>query len=165
MRGQSGSRGAVTYVDQVLADSDGDGVVTLTVQSAVPFRSVFAVVDQTSGGYAVKTPNGFPVLPLLEDGSQPLVMVDGQRQISVQKSQVQMLLVRPGVGVWNRLLSDGRPADGDGLADGKVVGLAAGSTVEYGSSSLDGFLDGDILVLIDGYFVSVYAARIGAVAQ
>src|SRR5205814_1984472 len=103
MRGRTGFKATMIRVERVVADADGDGVVALDLPSRIPYRSVFAVVDYGTGAYRVATPPGFPILPLVD--KEPIVANNGQlKRIVLNRPAAQMLLVRPGVGVWGQVL-------------------------------------------------------------
>ena len=136
-------------VERVVADADGDGVVALDLPSRIPYRSVFAVVDYGTGAYRVATPPGFPILPLVD--KEPIVANNGQlKRIVLNRPAAQMLLVRPGVGVWGQVL-------GDGTGSAEQAVSVAGTD----SPNVSKFEAGDVLVLVDPNWVSIYAARVG----
>jgi hypothetical protein len=95
---------------KIVADDDADGSIALTVDE-LPVTSVWAVVDLRSGGYAVAAPAGFALrrMNLPTHGWR-----GGLQHVDFRGDYLEVLVVRPGVGVWTLRASEGGTNDGDG---------------------------------------------------
>lgn len=94
---------------------DGSTTAELPWGGAVPVRSAFVAVDLETGRAATGSPH--PSGLRLGEGGRarsegPGVVVPGQF--------LQILVVRPGGGVWHGAVADGALEDLDGSADGAV---------------------------------------------
>lgn len=98
-----------TRVQQVAA-VDGTGQTVFDLGRPLPQRSLWAAVDLTSGAYVIATPPGFPLvetaLPAAALASGPL---GDQLTDAVDSSEI--LLVRPGQGVWGATVGRGGDLD------------------------------------------------------
>lgn len=157
----------VRRLDKTVTDDDGDGIVTIDIGAPVPWKSIFAAVDFSSGRYVLSTPNTgmFPLLPLLLD-SKPLV-ADSQgvlRQIVVRHRVCEMLHVRPGVGAWGQLLADGNKFDTDLTSNGRATANVAGGVGlgEGTPAAPSSFEPGDVVVLIDRQRMESWATTVGS---
>jgi len=161
MHGQRGFKSTMVRVDKMLPDDNGDGIVTMTLPTTVPYRSVFAVVDFTTGHYTTVAPAGFEIYPALEQS--PVVQSGAELMLSIPHPALQMLFVRPNGGVWGQVLVDGSVNDSDGLSDGTVTYQAAHSVPLQGSGTqaATAFQSGDVVFLIDSNWVTIYATRVG----
>ena len=107
---------------EVLADADGDGVVTYEPKRGIPFRSVWAGVDLQSGSIAVAAPEGYELQhsnvllgKLKNDG-------DGlPAALEVDRFSVHVLLVRPGKGAWLYMGAQGGAKDRGNGRDGLLT--------------------------------------------
>ncbi|MGB5402022.1 MAG: hypothetical protein WBO71_17555, partial [Thermoanaerobaculia bacterium] len=96
--------------------ADGvDGSAELNLDRTVPQKSIWTVVDGTTGEFALAAPEGFPLREKTFDVSKGLAVgPDGLLNRLVAKSQrLFILLVRPEVSAWRVLVTDGGPADDD----------------------------------------------------
>jgi hypothetical protein len=108
---------------QVLTDDDGDGTVRYPVEGGVPLRSLWAVVDLTSGDYDEAAPEGFGLRRVNWRGRGPLRRADGKDAIEDRRPRLELLVVRPKVGAWSLRIRDGEASDGNGVIDGRVEGV------------------------------------------
>ena len=159
-----GYRVTVRRFDETRLDDDGDGVVDLDIKEKVPWKTVFAAIDFTSGRFAMATPEGFPLLPmtLSEDP------VAGERgvldRIVVLHRFCDVLLVRPGVGAWGQILADGNKSDEDRLSNSRAMlkisrAVAIADDLPPAPSTIE---PGDVVVLIDSQKMESYAVEVGA---
>ena len=156
-------RVTVRRFDKVVADDDRDGSVVLDIGEKLPWKSIFAAVDFSTGRYALATPEGFPLMPI---PFKKEIMVANKGQLDhllIEHRFCYMALVRPGGGFWGQILGDGNKYDEDGAGDGKVTADVARSV------SIDGdvpapakFEKGDILMLIDPTRMQSYAVEVGS---
>lgn len=106
----------MSRIVRVVADEDRDGIVALDAE--LPASSVWAVVDLATGEYAVARPEGaLPLRELTEHGSG---WGNGSGHLDFNVSEVDVLLVRPGSGVWELQCQQGGARDGDGLANNNL---------------------------------------------
>jgi hypothetical protein len=116
------ARGGVNHVtrsaDLLTADlADGSGKHTF--KSDIVKRSVWAVIDVTTGHGLVASPSGAGISRASDE--IPGVKVDstGAASLFVDNAHaVDLTVVRPKVGAWNGRASDGGPADKDEVSDG-----------------------------------------------
>ena len=108
---------------EVLADEDGDGTIRYPVGQAIPLRSLWAVVDLTSGDQDVAAPEKLGVRKVNWRGRGLQKRHDGRDAVEDQRSLSELLVVRPKVGAWALRVGDGGESDGDGEIDGRVEGI------------------------------------------
>ncbi len=111
----------VTHVRSA-AEANDDGRAELASPVPGPAAAVWTVVDIASGGFAAGRP---------ED---PAVVVDlptaawqvggdgiGADRLVVGRTQLDLVLVRPGAGAWGTSAGDGGVADADEASDGTLT--------------------------------------------
>lgn len=158
-----GYRVTVRRFDKTVSDDDQNGKVVLDIGEKIPWKTIFVAIDYTSGRFAIATPDGFPLLPI-QFKKDFMVANNGQLDHLVFEHRfLDMLLVRPGVGVWGQLLGDGNKFDEGSKGDGKVVGNVARSVPLGGDVPAPKKFDkGDVLVLIDSLHMQAYAVEVGS---
>ncbi len=104
---------------EVIADEDGDGLVRYEVEAGVVRSSAWWVVDLATGEAAVAAPEGFPVrwVPAEEETLPAAPAVEPELALA-QRSRLEILLVRKGVGLWRQSAADGGRGDADASPDG-----------------------------------------------
>lgn len=128
----------------------------------VPLKSVWAVVDLSTGAYAVGAPSGFFLRQVAFPGRGFEVGAPGLvNRLRHRFSFVDMLVVRPGVGAWWLRAHDVGPHDHDG-ADDDVSTTSLEDMEPMGASPPppDRFGKDDILVVIDPRTLRFYATRL-----
>lgn len=151
-------------------DDDGDGVVTLELGEPVPPASAWVVIDLASGEMGLAAPEGSPAaeVPFPPDGIQ--VGADGPQGVVPDRfldarSQLSLLVVRPGTGAWWERLGDGGEADDDGQTDGVVTAsLEKLPALGDGGPAPAHLAAGDLVVAIDPDRLELYATRLSAAA-
>jgi hypothetical protein len=142
-----------------------DGSSTFPLDERVPSRSVWVVVDLSTGEYTVATPAGFPLRDRSPAGRE---LNPGIARISLgvgnrPTDRARVVLVRPGVGAWSMTAWDGGDGDADGQTNGaptlSLTGLAPIGTSPAPPHAL---LKGDILVAIRPLDLSFFAVRVAA---
>jgi len=149
----------VTRIQEVVEDFDGDGVAVLLTGAPIPTSSLWIAVELTTGDAAVVAPGGYRLRTI---GTDPRQFRRGLARIAVERTDLEVLAVRPGVGAWYQSVSDGGDNDDDGEADGTVTPALA-SLQALGDSPpipLGGFETGDILAAIDVRAMELLAVRI-----
>ena len=146
----------------VLADSLGEARFDLEDGQPVPLKSVWTVVDLSSGAYGVAAPEGFHLTEIgfpgqgFEVGAPGLV-----NRLRQRFNWADSLLARPGVGAWRYRGADGSPDDEDGRADGALVtGLESYEPLGSSPEPPDRFAADDVLVVIDPLDLRFYATRL-----
>lgn len=96
----------------VMADDDGDGVVRWEV--VVPHLSVWTAVDLKTGAFAAGGPAGFGLeLMTLPKGAWR----GGVAHVDLRRDLVDVVLVRPHVGIWTLRAFEGGSHDADGISN------------------------------------------------
>jgi hypothetical protein len=108
---------------EVLEDDDGDGMIRYPVEQGIPVRSLWAVVDLTSGDSDTVSPAAFGTRRVNWRGHGLRRRGDGKDAVEDQRTLVELLVVRPAVGAWALRVSDGNGSDGDGRIDGRLEGI------------------------------------------
>jgi hypothetical protein len=152
--------------ETVAADDDRDGAVRLDLGREVPLVSIWVVVDLTTGAAAVAAPEGFPLRRIELPGHGAVSGGTGPDRLELNRGYLELLVARPGLGVWGATVGDGGEADDDGAYDGRVaVALAhlrADGTSPAAPQSLG---PGDLLVVIDPNEMEVAVSQIPGAAR
>ena len=149
---------------EVVGDDDGDGQVALDLKRPVARRSVWIAVDLASGDSDAAAPEGFRLKKVNFRGRGLAARSDGRDVIEEDRPLVELLVARPGVGVWTARLGDGGPDDEDGAADGKLAAaldhmepLAGTRTPAPAQFEKD-----DVVVLVDPNALEMTLVKVGA---
>ena len=155
-------RAEVSYKRELLSDTDGDGAVTYSLEREAASTSVWAFVDVTSGAAAVVSPDGEAFRevespfgdPFSHDGAEVVLMDDARRELD-------LLYVRPAVGAWQFLASDGNSEDRDGSSNGRLrVHLRDLREMGGGGRAVTQVLAGDVVVGLDRYKGEFFVAEL-----
>lgn len=115
----------------VLTDEDRDGVVTLTLDEVLPRASAFVVVDFDSGAFVLASPAGFTPKQI---ELPSLVWRGGVSYIDLRREYLDVLFVRPRVGVWRAEMRQGGARDADGSNDANLRAALASMPPLLGTS-------------------------------
>lgn len=141
-------QGYVTKIGRAreVAEAGEDGVAALELAADVPVRSIWAVVDLTSGELAIAGPEDSPLLLLdLPPGALPADSEGRRDRLVDRREGVDLLVVRPGIGAWAGTVRDGGEKDLDAADDGWLaVGWAGLEPVVGEPRPPDEVVDGDI---------------------
>jgi len=153
---------SVTYAHRVMTvEADAAGNSRLELDVDVAPRSVWAVVDITSGRYTVASTFPLSALPfpstsLKKNGQNELHDIDSAF------GMVDILVVRPGTGAWDYSNSEDGPADEHGHAKGRTL-----SNVERFRPASDPDLKpirnlrkGDVLILFEPVRMLYFATQV-----
>jgi hypothetical protein len=149
-------------VREVLADQDGDGIVTYELKPAVPRFSVWLAVDLATGSTA--TASGEDVDPAVATIQPDRLLRDGPGLAALEipngDSSI-VALVRPRVGAWTSRLEDGGIGDSDESADGAITASFQDLAVAGGGPQAPvAALTGDIVAVIDLRTLTLSLSRI-----
>jgi hypothetical protein len=149
---------------EVVGDDDGDGTVALKLGRPVALRSVWIAVDLGSGDSDAAAPEGFRLKKVNFHGRGLTARSAGRDAIEEGRPLVELLVARPGVGVWTARLGDGGPGDEDGAADGKLA-AALDRMEPLGGTRMPApaqFEKDDVVVLIDPNALEMTLVKVGA---
>jgi hypothetical protein len=137
---------------QVLTDEDGDGTIVYEPGGGVPLRSVWVAIDLANGSIASVYPAGNELTARALSGDE--VGRDAEsRAIAVreQRLNLDVLLVRPGTGVWIRRAREGGSTDSDHSRDGLLtVNFSDAQALDTAYGSAPTHLQaGDVVAAID----------------
>ncbi len=154
--------GVIVRREALVADQDGDGTVRFELDRAVPFRSIWAAVDLTSGEFAVATPAGYPLRELKLNPNAFHSRGNGKLDLFGEGREFLALFVaRPGAGSWVMTVYDGGAEDEDGPANLAVtMDPAAMTPVGDSPPAPDAFAGGDVFVAIDPNAMDAVAIRL-----
>jgi hypothetical protein len=148
----------------VLADDDADGTVALDAE--VTPNSVWIAVDLANGAaVAVAPPGG-----VVRDGTdlQPVVERESStamRRLRAQSKLLDLLVVRPGRGVWYGFACDGGGGDADATHDGLLrLDRSAFRRLAGSGDAPDTLGTTDLVVAVDPETLRVVTRRIGQLA-
>lgn len=149
---------------EVAADEDGDGAVSLTLDREVPLRSIWVAVDLASGEYAAASPEGYPLREVAFRGRG--LGRDNARADRVEdvRSYAEVMVVRPGEGAWGLTVGDGSEADEDGQADGRIAAALdrLRPVAAEGANPPQRFDPKDVVILIDPNQMELTVVKAGA---
>lgn len=112
--------------------------------SAVPPRSIWAAVDESTGAFVLGSPSE-ELIPM----PTRTALAEGTGGVALADHWLEVLLVRPGGGHWGGTVIDGSPSDRDGQADGKIELDPASLQPLADAPTLAAWVAGDVLITID----------------
>jgi len=164
-RGFNGFTGYFLRRDEIVADTDGDGVVRLELELPLAqVRSVWAAVDVTSGELGVGVPEGTELLASALP--REAIGIDGAGLTVPVRRWAYLLWVRPGraadAGVWGTIVGDGGAYDDDGVENrsirGRVESFVAIAPRENAPPAR--LADGDVVLMVDPETLEITTARL-----
>jgi hypothetical protein len=148
---------------QVVSDDDGDGIVTFDLGHPISPRSLWVIVDVTSGTYAIAAPPGSPVIvarhaPMLLQKTD----LDAADQIAADHVAMSVLWVRSGPSgtVWRVRAADGGATDEDHHNNGSAVVSTVAFTAIVGHDQPPKKLKKDDLIIVLDPFEMTYSAAV-----
>jgi len=154
----SGYATTTVHRQEILSDADGKGIVRFELGREVPFKSVWFAVDLDTGQFAVAAPEGFP---LREVPFPARAIPAALNRLELQRSLVEVVLVRPAVGAWAVRVGDGGALDEDREADG-TLRAALSNLTPLGESPAppERLRPDDLLLVIDPQTLVYLTARL-----
>jgi hypothetical protein len=146
---------------EILTDPDHDGVTRFLAK--IPFRSVWIAIDFLTGQFATGSRPGFAPGALTLPAAVLKADVDGIVGIfDHDQLAVDLLIVRPGKGVWRLRAFEGGGSDDDGLRNGRVTvraekALPVAGTTDPPPKRLK---EGDVLAVIDPMRLEVHVRAV-----
>ncbi len=144
-----------------MVDGDGDGVVNYLANSNLVEKSIWAVVDATTGDVTVDAPDGYTPQEVLIN---PYTLIQAGEKLIDSREQLEILIVRPGVGAWHRRIQDGGPADEGLESDGMVMTSVGALNLIWSATNkpptLKNVKAGDLVVGIDPVSMVYYQLEI-----
>lgn len=146
--------------EEVLYDLDGDGLVALELPGGVPEASVWVGLDPDTGDDAVAAPGGRALRELVLPAT---AIPDTLDRLDLTMPMAEILVLRPGVGVWGMRAGDGGASDADLEADGTLrAALAEMWPVADSPLPPATWAPGDVLVVVDPQDLRLVIVRLTA---
>jgi hypothetical protein len=113
-------RTSTHLIEKIVVDTSSTGHVVLTKATAAT-AAIWCATDLTTGHSITGTPSAFEnrTLPA-QSYSLKKTSAGVIDRIGVGRSLVEVVLARPGGGVWTATVGDGTPSDADGQVNGRV---------------------------------------------
>jgi hypothetical protein len=148
---------------EVIVDEDRDGVVRLDLGSTDRKVGIWAVVDVESGSYAVGPTPGYDVENVGLDARGLKRDNAGQlRKFEWPLSEMEILLVRPGVGAWYLYAAKHGPDDEQkDSPDALRIDVEKMSPLGGASEKAKGLRNGDVLAIIDPRWMQYGVLEVG----
>jgi hypothetical protein len=157
---RAGPLNRITRRERIDVDG-GKGSVTYQLDRKVPTASIWAVVDLTSGAYAVASP-GRAIPPETQLPAQAFVNgSQGQPAVLAADAELaEVLVARPGAGAWVLTVRRGESLDTGHGADQKTR-VAFSSMHPVGSTTAppSALQAGDVVIVVDSLHMTFSAAR------
>lgn len=150
--------------DGFIADDDRDGVVTIELGARPALRSVWGIVDVSSGASSVAAPEGFTsaLMDPRDRMNKARGIVGSLDAVEIERNELEILLVRPGVGAWRLTANDGGAADADRSANRMVRAALNAMTALGPSGSPPSRVEpGDVAIALDPEELSHYQIIVG----
>lgn len=161
------STGWVNRVDTLatlVTDSDGDGIAILELDEPAVDRSIWAVVDVTSGEAIVVSP-GMAGIPLEVEALELVKRGQGGvfNELGDDREVLDLAVVRPGEGAWFTRAWDGGTNDQDHQSNGRIrIKLQNMEAMDGSSARLNVFDVGDVLIGLNRQTFEFYAVQIAS---
>ena len=133
------------------AYSDKMNRATLKVETGIASNSVWAAVVLSDGQTAFAAAPGGTLHVEAMSSDQALIWEDKKIvALSVPGRFLEVLLVRPGGGVWSAVAGDGGASDAEGVVDGKITMSIDRFEAELGTRvQTSTLVAGDVVIAID----------------
>lgn len=137
---------------EFVVDGDQDGRVELDPPGGLERASMWAVVDLSTGIWAVAGPQGSPIRAVESRMKRlPATFSSERSRVQLAGRSLEVFAVRPKVGAWRLPASDAGSADRDGTPDGNLVVDFAESTPIGASPELESVRKGDLILAFEPY--------------
>jgi hypothetical protein len=147
----------------VEATADASGVARMELDQPVPLAAIWVAVDQTTGGSVAAPSPGFEATPVALSPS--LARPDGAGQLKKVEwpfAEMELLLVRPGAGVWHLYAAKYSALDENRLSEGALrLDLDRMQAFQGSSQSPATVKAGDVIVMIDPRWMQYGVLQVG----
>jgi len=146
-----------------IAEADAKGGLSLPFDIALSGNSAWVAVDLAAGDVGFGAPEGTSWRQVgataeADDPDAP----EAAHVLQDQRQAIEVMVVRPGEGVWGYSAGDGGAGDDDGQQDGSIrAAFAAFRPVAGGATPPNGPRAGDVIVAIDPERLEAYSFRVG----
>jgi hypothetical protein len=147
----------------ILHDSAKTGRVDYALGRSVPLRSIWFAVDLTSGLPVAGIPRGYAAALVAIDGRHLKRDANGDiARLAYPGALVEMILVRPGDGVWGATIGLHSASD-EGSEDRDVDGSVSKFAQRVGTTAVAPakLKNGDVVFLMNSYTAQYSYAVIG----
>lgn len=157
-----GGYASTTVPHAGVSAADVAGTATFVVEGGVPPHSIWAGVEVATGSYTLCVPGDYP---LRQFAISPDALKVGRSKLldmlALNRSELYILLVRPGEGGWSARVGEGAPDDADGQADGVVTAeLSQFRNVDGEALAPEAYEDDDVVIAIDPIRMEVLSLRV-----
>ena len=147
--------------DEILV-ADGDGTAAVELDELPPPKFIAFAVELDSGRFDVVTPEGSPAhavsMPVNSLQTGPGSHLD---RLHLDGPQIELLLVRPGVGAWRLTQFDGGLDDLSPSSDGQILTeLASMEPIDESGPPPVEYERDDILIQVAPRSMEYFVARI-----
>ena len=148
------------YTQTLIASADGSAFYEIS--TGVPERSIWFAVDSQTREYVIAAPGRISTRARLAPPATLAVRNGAADAINIESGLADILLVRPGMGVWSG--SCGRNSRKD-INRGKIGAMQLALDQMTATSKTTGpptlILPSDLVIVVDAETLSYYAGSIG----
>ncbi len=146
------------YTQTLTADASGS--VSYQIADGVPRRSVWFAVDSQTRDYVVAAPAGSAARPLLAKPTALSGVHGATDLLSIDAELADVLIVRPGVGVWTGSCGKNSKKDGNrGKSGAMQLPLDQITSTSKTKGHPDVILPSDLIIIVDGETLLYYAGN------
>jgi hypothetical protein len=147
------------YTQTLTADANGS--VSYEIADGVPRRSVWFAVDAQTRDYAVAAPATSAARPLLAPPASVAGSQGATDLLSINAELADVLIVRPGVGVWTGSCGRNSRKDGNrGKSGAMHLPLDQIASTSKTKGHPDVILPSDLIIVVDGETLLYYAGNL-----
>jgi hypothetical protein len=162
-REPQGFYNTIAYRESLLHDTGKTGRVDYSLGQPVPFRSIWFAVDLTRGVATAATPPGYQTQAIDLDAKHLKQDIDGDiAAFYVDGAFVDVVVVRPGTGVWGATVSMNTDNDERSNPHGVTISAAKlQGRVGTDSPPPTKLKKGDVVLLLNSYLASYAYQTVG----
>jgi hypothetical protein len=141
--------------------ADGNGSVSYSIADGVPRRSVWFAVDSQTREYVVAAPAGSAARPLLARPSSLAGAQGATDVLAIDAETADILMVRPGVGVWTGSCGKNSKKDVNrGKSGAMQLPLDQIGSISKTKGHPDLILPSDLIIVVDQETLLYYAGNV-----
>ena len=146
------------YTQTLTADANGS--VSYQIADGVPQRSVWFAVDSQTRDYAVAAPAGSAARPLLASPAPVAGSQGATDSLSINAELADVLIVRPGVGVWTGSCGKNSRKDANrGKSGAMYLPLDQIESIAKPKTHPDLILPSDLIIAVDAQTLLYYVGN------